>query len=93
MTINQTRRKFLKTAGFALGLISLVALTRQARANTNAVARAELKYQDFPKDDMSCSTCLEFLPGKTDKDLGGCKVIPGDDEISPRGYCAKWNTM
>lgn len=55
--------------------------------------RAELQYQNVPKDNMNCSTCLEFIPGKTDKDLGKCKVIPEDDEISPNGYCTKWNTM
>ncbi len=93
MTTNLTRRRFLKTASFVLALIPLVTVSRQATANTNPVLRAQLKYQDFPKDDMRCTTCLEFIPGKTDKDSGGCKVIPGDDEISPNGYCTKWNTM
>lgn len=93
MPTNLTRRKFLKTAGFALVLTPLVAITRQARAATNPILRAEFKYQNFPKGDMNCTNCLEFVPGKTDKDLGRCKVIPGDDEISPNGYCTKWNTM
>ncbi len=90
MNTDSARRKFLKTA---LVLIPLVVLTRQAKANTNSVVRAQLKYQDSPKGDMSCANCLEFIPGKTDKSPGGCKVIPGDDEISPNGYCTKWNTM
>jgi len=93
MDTNVTRRKFLKTASLVLVLIPLVAITRQARANTNLAVRAQLKYQDSPKDNMSCSSCLEFIPGKTARDLGSCKVIPGDDEISPNGYCTKWNTM
>jgi anaerobic selenocysteine-containing dehydrogenase len=93
MNTNLTRRKFLKTAGFALVLIPLVAISRQAGANTNSNVRTQLKYQNSPKDNMSCTTCLEFIPGKTDKDLGRCKVIPEDDEISPNGYCTKWNTM
>lgn len=93
MSTELTRRKFLKTAGFAVVLTPFVALSRQARANTNDLVRAQLKYQNAPKDNMSCNTCLEFIPGKTDKDLGRCKVIPGDDEISPNGYCTKWNTM
>ncbi len=92
MNTNLTRRKVLK-AGSALILLPLLVVTRKAGATTNATLRSELKYQDHPKDDMSCSTCLEFIPGKTDKDLGKCKVIPGDDEISPNGYCTKWNTM
>ncbi len=92
MSTSLTRRRFLKTASFALILAPLV-VARQAGAITNAGVRAELKYQSSPKDDMSCTTCLEFIPGKTAKDSGRCKVIPGDDEISPNGYCTKWNTM
>ena len=93
MSTNITRREFLKTVGVALVLIPAVTFSRSAMANVNSKVRAELKYQNMPKDNMSCTTCLEFIPGKTDKDLGKCKVIPGDDEISPDGYCAKWNTM
>ncbi len=93
MSENITRRKFLQTTGSVLALIPLVAITRQASASTNAALRGQLKYQDTPKDGMSCSTCLEFIPGKTAKDLGGCKVIQGDDEISPNGYCTKWNSL
>ncbi len=89
MTTDMKRRTFLK----ALAAIPMAVITREARATVNPALRAQYKYQDFPKDDMSCSTCLEFIPGKTEKDRGGCKVIPGDDEISPHGYCTKWNTM
>lgn len=93
MDTNLTRRKFLKTAGLSLVLVPLVVFNRQAAANTNSNVRAQLKYQNFPKDNMNCTTCLEFIQGKTGKDLGRCKVIPEDDEISPDGYCTKWNTM
>ena len=93
MSANLTRRQFLKKGGLALVLFPLIAITRQANANTNSIVRAQLKYQNSPKDNMNCAACLEFIPGKTDKDPGRCKVIPGDDEISPNGYCTKWNTM
>ncbi len=93
MSTHLTRRKFLRIAGLAFALLPLVAFHRQADAGTNTDVRARFKYQDTPKDNMSCTTCLEFIPGKTDKDLGRCRVIPGDDEISPNGYCTKWNTM
>ena len=93
MDTNLSRRNLLKIASVSLALIPLVAITRQARANSNTAVRDKLKYQNTPKDGMSCTSCLEFIPGKTDKDLGGCKVIPGDDEISPNGYCISWNTM
>ncbi|NNM80263.1 MAG: twin-arginine translocation signal domain-containing protein [Gallionella sp.] len=92
MDTNLNRRRFLQTASVALALIPLVVI-RPARANTNAPARAQLKYQNTPNNEMSCASCLEFIPGKSAKDLGGCKVIPDDDEIAPNAYCTSWNTM
>lgn len=85
--MSTTRRNFLKAA------VLFPVFIKEADANTNSTVREQLKYQSTPKDDMNCAACLEFMPGKTDKDLGGCKVIPGDDEISPNGYCIKWNSM
>jgi hypothetical protein len=93
MGTNLSRRNLLQIASVSLALIPIVGITRQASAKTNSVVRDKLKYQDTPKDGMICLTCLEFIPGKSDKDLGGCKVIPGDDEISPDGYCISWNSM
>jgi hypothetical protein len=93
MSTNSTRRTICKAAGTALALIPIVGISRLANATTNAALRASLKYQDTPKDGMPCSVCLEFLPGKSEKGPGGCKVLPGDDEISPNGWCTRWNTM
>jgi hypothetical protein len=87
------RRTLLKTATAAAVCIPLSLFISQARAATNPAIRAQLKYQDTPNQGNACDSCLEFVPGKTDKDLGKCKVIPGDDEISPKGYCTAWNTM
>jgi hypothetical protein len=92
MNTNQKRRKLWKAAGAALALIPIVVITRPARASTNAALRTQLRYQDTSKDGMKCVTCLEFVAGKSGG-LGSCKVIPGDDEISPDGYCISWNTM
>ena len=83
--MSTTRRNFLKAA------VLFPVFIKEASAHTNSIVRNEFKYQSTPKDDMNCAACLEFIPG--DKDLGGCKVIPGDDEISPLGYCIKWNSM
>jgi hypothetical protein len=93
MDTNLSRRKLLKLASASLALIPLVIIARPACAKTNAAVRVQLKYQDTPKDGMICATCLEFSPGKTPKDQGTCRVIPGDDEISPNGYCTSWNSM
>ncbi|OYX25695.1 MAG: hypothetical protein B7Z03_15370, partial [Hydrogenophilales bacterium 32-62-9] len=59
-------------------------------AATNAAMRASMKYQNKPNGDKNCSNCMQFVPGKTAKDLGGCKIFAGDTEISPKGYCVAW---
>jgi hypothetical protein len=33
---------------------------------------------------------MQFVPGKAPKDKGGCKILPGDTEISPTGSCIAW---
>jgi len=93
MSKNLNRRKWMKSISGALILAPLFFLPRQASAKINESLRVQFKYQNTPKENMSCASCLEFLPGKTNKDLGGCKILPGDDEISPDGYCTGWNTM
>ena len=91
METNQTRRKLCQSAGLVFMMLPVACIT--ARAKTNSALRAQLKYQDMPKNGNSCISCLEFVPGQADQKIGGCKVIPGDDEISAEGYCDAWNTM
>jgi hypothetical protein len=93
MITSAARRRWIKAASLALAAIPIVAITGRALATFNAATRAQLKYQDHPLEGKSCSACLEFIPGKTEADLGGCKKIPDDNEISPNGYCTLWNTM
>jgi hypothetical protein len=85
-----SRRQFLKVGGAALAMIPVLAVSGKAMATTNAAMRASMKYQDKPNGDKSCAGCMQFVPGKTAKDLGGCKIFAGDTEISPKGYCVAW---
>jgi hypothetical protein len=87
------RRKFVKSTSVAIALFPIASIIGPARASVNTAMRAQVKYQDTPLDGKSCASCLEFIPGKNEKDLGGCKRIPGDDEISSNAYCNLWNTM
>jgi len=84
------RRQFMKLGGMALSAIPLLALVGNSKAATNASMRTSMKYQDKPNGDKACAGCMQFIPGKTAKDLGGCKVFAGDTEISPTGYCMAW---
>jgi hypothetical protein len=88
--IQTPRRQFLKIGGAALAMIPVMAISGRAYAATNAGLRTALKYQGKPEGDKSCATCMQFVPGKTPKDLGGCKIMAGDTEIAPQGYCTAW---
>jgi len=88
--LTATRREFIKLGGVAMAAASLMCLSNRAVAATNAAMRSAMKYQDKPSDGKSCSGCAQFIPGKTAKALGGCKLFQGDTEISPTGYCIAW---
>jgi hypothetical protein len=76
----------LKAGGLALAMIPVVAL-----AAKNDSMRASTKYKDSPEGDKKCADCAQFVPGKSASDLGGCKIFPGDTEVSPNGYCIAWS--
>jgi hypothetical protein len=82
---NQSRRNLLKLGGMAAAMAPIVAF-----AAKNEGLRASMKYKDTPEGDKDCSNCAQWIPGKTPKDLGGCKIFAGDTEISPKGYCVAW---
>lgn len=84
------RRRFLKLGAATLAVIPVILLSGRAQAAQNTAIRSALKYQDKPSGDKKCSTCLQFVPGADPAKPGGCKIMPGDTEISPHGYCAGW---
>ena len=88
--IKTSRRQFLKIGGAALAMIPVLSVSGNVMAAQNAAMRTSMKYQDKPLGDKKCGTCMQFVPGKTPKDLGGCKIFAGDTEISPNGYCVAW---
>ena len=84
------RRRFVKIGSATVMAIPLLAFTKQSLSATNAAMRSALKYQDKPSGDKDCAGCLHFVPGKNATGPGGCKLMPGDTEISPKGYCTAW---
>lgn len=77
--MNPSRRNLLKYGGLSLAMIPVVAM-----AAKNDGMRASMKYKDSPEGDKSCATCVQFVAPKA------CKIFPGDDEISAKGYCVAW---
>lgn len=83
--MDQSRRNMLKFGGAALAMIPVVAF-----AAKNDAMRSAMKYKDSPEGEKNCSNCVQFVPGKSATDMGGCKIFPGDTEVSPKGYCVAW---
>jgi hypothetical protein len=73
-----------------LGAIASVVMVwcvgSKASAAGTLLAKAAVQYTDSgaPKG-MDCDDCVQFIPGKTPKDLGTCKVVEG--AINPHGHC------
>ena len=84
------RRRFVKIGGATVMSLPLAVWTRQSLSATNAAMRSSLKYQDTPSGEKDCAGCLHFVPGKSATSPGGCKLMPGDTEIAPKGYCTAW---
>jgi len=86
-----SRRKMLKIGFTALAVIPLAGFSRLASAEQNTTVRKALKFQDQPNGEKQCGNCINFVPNK-DKPgnaeaINGCKLYPGDTEITPHGYC------
>ncbi len=90
MNLPPSRRVWLTRVTGAVLAIPLATLATRAYASKNEALRAALKYQDKPSGDQHCATCVQFVPGKTATALGSCKVITGDTEISPNGWCTAY---
>ena len=86
--MQNSRRIILKAA--ALAAVPLTFYSAASLAAKNDATRTALKYQPTPNAGKQCSGCVQFVPGKTPKDNGGCKAIPNDTEIAPTGYCIAW---
>jgi len=88
--ITNTRRRFIKIGGTVMVAIPMLVLAHKTGATTNAGMRSAMKYQDNPSAGKACADCMQFIPGQKATDIGGCKLFPGDTEVSPTGYCAAW---
>lgn len=73
-----------------IGWLVAVAIAPAMAVAGKALAQAKMKkdaaqYQDKPKDGKDCEGCSQFVPGKSEKAPGTCKVVEGS--ISPKGWC------
>jgi hypothetical protein len=82
-----SRRSLIKSGICALAGIAIVSLTvRKTSAAEAKLAKSAVQYEDVGKQKgADCDDCAQFIPGKTAKALGTCKIVEG--EISPHGHC------
>jgi len=85
-----SRRSMLKGAAAALAGIAVVpALLTSTQAEAGAKApKSAMQYRDKPNGTKECSTCVQYIPGKSAKANGTCRVVAGS--ISPQGWCLAW---
>jgi hypothetical protein len=58
----------------------------KALAADSKLPKATVQYTDHgTQKGMDCDDCVQFIPGKTARDMGTCKVVEGD--IDPHGHC------
>lgn len=86
------RRVLLKKGtGFAvIGAVAASGLMKfaPARAQAGKASQAVAMYQPTPHGKDQCDNCIHFIPGKTPKDAGTCKVVEGS--ITPQGWCVMY---
>ena len=91
MIKHRQRRELFRLGGAALALLAVSAATvASADAAINTALRTSLQYRGEPEGEMRCANCMQFIPGTSAQELGACKIMAGDTEISPQGYCLAW---
>lgn len=88
----------VRTEGFSrrivlqrgLGAVTGAALVgvagTSAWAAETKLAKSAVQYVDAGKDESKdCDDCTQFVPGKTAKDIGTCKIVEG--AINPHDHC------
>ena len=68
----------------AVAAAPVLAIAGKAFAQSK-LAKDAVKYQNKPAGGKDCDDCIQFVPGKTAKAMGICKVVEGP--ISPKGWC------
>jgi hypothetical protein len=74
----------------AIGAVAAMALacasSAGARAAQQKLSKTAVNYVEVNTfEGMDCDDCAHFVPGKTAKTPGTCKIVDG--AISPHGHC------
>ena len=82
-----SRRKALQRGLGGVASTAIIWLVEgSASAASSKLTKAAVQYTDAGNvPDKDCDDCYQFVPGKTAKDTGTCKLVEGD--INPHGHC------
>lgn len=87
--MDNSRRSFLKTASLVAGIAAVPVSLMSREAFADKVSPASMQYQDHPNNGAQCSGCSSFIPGKSAKAKGKCKIVAGS--INPDGWCLAYS--
>ena len=80
------RRRFVLQRAVGLGAALAWTVPRIASAATAKLDKGAVQYTDAGAvPDQDCDDCIQFVPGKTVKTSGTCRIVDGP--ISPHGHC------
>jgi hypothetical protein len=80
------RRDALRCGLGAIAAVAMVWIAPRNALAADKVSKAAMQYTDTGNaPGKDCDDCSLFLPGKSAKDPGTCKIVDGD--ISPHGHC------
>jgi secreted PhoX family phosphatase len=82
--LNQVINKKLSRRSFLKGAALLSSMAAVPVSFVKA-SKAAMQYVDHPNGKKDCVSCTLFIPGKTAKADGTCKVVEG--AVKPQGYC------
>lgn len=81
-----SRRSAMRGGLYAIAGVALTSVAQTTPAAETKLAKAAVKYVDAGTDEgKDCDDCIQFVPGKTAKGAGTCKIVEGP--INPHGHC------
>jgi hypothetical protein len=85
--VKMSRRLAIQHAIGAVAAVALACISSAgARAAQQKLSKTAVNYVDVNTyEGMDCDDCAHFVPGKTAKAQGTCKIVDG--AISPHGHC------
>lgn len=77
-----SRRAMLQRCATVAGTVSLLGVTTHHAVAQAKLSKKDVSYQDQPKGNQRCETCVNFQPPT------GCKVVEG--EVTPHSWCVAY---